>query len=273
MTDAQTLEPAVATPPPILVERRGAVAWLTLNRPGSANTIDVPLARAFREAIETLDADPAVRVLVLAGAGKMFCAGGDLTRFAHEAEDAASYVEGLICDLHAALKRLSTFHAPVIAAVHGAAAGAGLGLALAADLVVVEEGSRFVMAYTAAGLTPDGGSSWALTRAVGHRRALALTLLNRPVEAAEALELGLATEVVPKGRLQARVSALAETLAAGPTGAFVEARRLIRGAGHAGYSDQLDAEAFSIVTAFRTPDGQEGVRAFAERRPPAFRGR
>lgn len=273
MTDASTVDIAADVAGPILVERRGAVAWLTLNRPASANSIDGPLARAFRQAVEDLDADPAVRVLVLGGAGRMFCAGGDLTSFAREGDGAADYVADLISDLHTALKRLATFHAPIISAVHGAAAGAGLGLALAADLVVVEEGSRFVMAYTAAGLTPDGGTSWALSRAVGLRRALALTLLNRTVEAPEALNLGLATEVAPKGRLQARVTALADALAVGPTAAFVEARRLIRCAGHAAYADQLDAEAQSIVAAFRTPDGQEGVRAFAGRRQPVFKGR
>jgi len=272
MTNLSALDGSTNIGGEVLVERRGAIAWLTLNRPGAANSIDIPMARAFRRAVEQLDADPDVRVLVLAGAGKMFCAGGDLTSFAREGAGSADYVERLIADLHAALNRLTAFHAPVIAAVHGSAAGAGFGLALAADLVLVEEGCRFVMAYTAAGLTPDGGTSWALSRALGTRRALALTLLNCPVEAAEALELGLVTEVVSKGMLVARVSALAETLAVGPTSAFVEARLLIRNAGHTAYRDQLDAEARSIVAAFRTLDGQEGVQAFADRRRPSFKG-
>lgn len=272
MSEASILE-AGSGGGPVLVARRGAVAWLTLNRPASGNAIDAPLARAFREAIEDLDADSSVRALVLAGSGRLFCVGGDLTSFAGEGRQAAAYVEGLIADLHAALERLAAFRAPVIAAVQGAAAGAGLGLALAADIVIAEDGARFVMAYTAAGLTPDGGTSWALTRAVGLRRALALTLMNRTVEAAEALNLGLVTEVAGEGELTARVSDLAERLASGPTSAFVEARRLIRSAADAGYAGQLEAEAASIVAAFRTADGMEGVRAFAERRPATFRGR
>lgn len=262
---------AIATvEPPVLVRCTGAVATLTLNRPDAGNSIDAPLARAFRDAIFRLDADSGVRVLVIEGAGRMFCAGGDLSSFAREGQGAARYVKGLIADLHAGLLQLSQFHAPVIAAVHGAAAGAGLGLALASDMVVADDTSRFVMAYTRSGLTPDGGTSWALPRAVGLRQALALTLLNRTLTAAEALAAGLITEVVPAGALGARIATLSRDLAAGPTAAFTAARRLLRDGAIASYADHLAAEATGIVNAFATPEGLEGVRAFTERRAPVF---
>lgn len=248
------------------------VAWLTLNRPHAANTIDAPMASALHAAIGALNGDKRVRALVLSGAGKMFCAGGDLQRFAKEGDAAPAYIEALIADFHASLLLLEDFRAPVIAAVHGATAGAGLGLALTADIVIAAESSRFVMAYTRAGLTPDGGTSWILPHLVGLRRALELTLLNRTLNAEEALGFGLITEVVPDTALEARASALAGELARGPTGAYVSARRLLRHAHHVDYATHLDAEAAAIVASFETKDGLEGVRAFRDRRAPSFNG-
>jgi 2-(1,2-epoxy-1,2-dihydrophenyl)acetyl-CoA isomerase len=258
--------------PLVLVSRSGGVAWLTLNRPGAANTIDAPMAAAFRRAVAELNADASVRALVISGAGKMFCAGGDLQRFAAEAGDAAEYVKRLVDDFHGALKLLEDFRAPVITAVHGAAAGAGMGLALTADIVVAAESSRFVMAYTRAGLTPDGGTSWVLPHLVGLRRALELTMLNRAIEAKEALSFGLITEIAADADVAARARAIAEELAAGPTKAYVSARRLLRYAHANDYAGHLDAEAAAIESSFRTQDGLEGVRAFSERRAPSFRG-
>lgn len=256
----------------LLLRLEDGVAWLTLNRPHAANTIDRPMAAALRATITSLNEDPNVRALVIAGAGKMFCAGGDLQRFAKEEDGAAAYVEALIKDFHAALALLENFRAPVITAVHGAAAGAGMGLALTADIVIAAESSRFVMAYTRAGLTPDGGTSWILPHLIGLRRALELTLLNRTLTAAEALEFGMITEAVSESRLDERVGELAREMARGPTGAYVSARRLLRHAHHTDYASHLNAEAAAIVASFGTDDGLEGVRAFRERRPPSFNG-
>lgn len=257
---------------PLRLRIEDGVAWLTLNRPHAANTIDAPMAAAFRAAIAELNEDERVRALVLSGAGKMFCAGGDLQRFAKEAEKAPAYIEGLIRDLHAGLAMLETFRAPIIAAVHGAAAGAGMGLALTADIVIAAENSRFVMAYTRSGLTPDGGTSWILPHLVGLRRALELTLLNRTLTAAEALEFGMITEVTAEDKLDTRVLDLAQELARGPTRAYVSARRLLRQAHYNDYASHLKAEAAAIVGSFETKDGLEGVRAFRERRTPSFDG-
>jgi 2-(1,2-epoxy-1,2-dihydrophenyl)acetyl-CoA isomerase len=257
---------------PVLVRRDGAVAFLTLNRPESGNSIDAPLALEFRTVMQDLHGDRTVRALVIEGVGKMFCAGGDLASFAREDRAAARYVDGLIQDLHAALELLASFHAPVIAAVHGAAAGAGVGLALAADLVIAGASSRFVMAYTRSGLTPDGGTSWLLPRLVGLRRALELTLLNPTLTAAEALDLRMVSEVVPDKEVGPRAHELATLLAAGPTTAYATARRLLRDALQADYREHLASEAASIVGSFATEDGLEGVRAFHERRRPTFHG-
>lgn len=264
-------EPSVADDI-LRIRVEAGVAWLTLNRPHAANTIDAPMAAALRAAIAQLNDDQRVRVLVLAGEGKMFCAGGDLQRFAKENDNAPAYIESLIRDLHAGLVMLENFRAPVIAAVHGAAAGAGIGLALAADIVIAAENSRFVMAYTRSGLTPDGGTSWILPHLVGLRRALELTLLNRTLTAAEALEFGMITEVTDNDKLDSRVLELALDLARGPTRAYVNARRLLRQAHINSYASQLAAEAAAIVSSFETKDGLEGVRAFRERRTPSFDG-
>lgn len=257
---------------PILLRRSGSVAWLTFNRPHVANAIDAPLAAAFRETIAELNQDRDVRALVLCGAGKAFCAGGDLKRFAQEADGAPHYIERLIHDFHIGLETLADFHAPVVAAVNGAAAGAGLGLALSADIVIAGEGSRFVMAYTRAGLTPDGGTSWILPHLVGLRRALELTLMNRPLSASEAMDFGMISEVVPDADVEQRAGSIADSFATGPTAAFATARRLLRQALRSDYACHLKAEAESIVGSFRTDDGQEGVRAFRDRRAPVFNG-
>ncbi len=265
-------EPPGETDSPVLTHRDGAVAFLTLNRPAAANTIDAPLANAFLEAVTALQGAAEVRALVIRGAGPRFCGGGDLVSFSRQDAQASAYVDGLIHDLHAALVILAEFHAPIITAVHGAAAGGGLGLALAGDLVLASQSCRFVMAYTRAGLTPDGGTSWLLPRLVGARRALDLTFLNRTLDAGEALALGLISEVTADDALAGRAEALARQLAEGPTAAFATARGLLRGASPAEFAAHLEREAASIVQSFRTADGLEGVRAFHEHRPPAFRG-
>jgi len=271
--EAATLEATgVGVAAPVLVRREDAVAYLTLNRPEAANSIDATLAKAFRSAMSDLHGDGAVRALVIEGAGEIFCAGGDVVSFADENGAAARYVEGLIADLHAGLELLSSFHAPIVAAVRGAAAGAGLGLALGADIVVAGQSARFLMAYAGLGLTPDGGTSWMLPRVVGLRRALELTFLNTTLSADEALRMGLITEVRPDDGVTARVYGLAKELAAGPTAAFAATRRLMRGSTQSDYATQLRHEAAQIVGSFSTDDGLEGVRAFSERRPPVFHG-
>ena len=250
----------------------GGIARLTLNRPAGSNAINDELARAFRHAVAELSECTDVRAVILAGQGKTFCVGGDLKSFAAEGSNAPNYVHDIIANFHAGLLQLVNLPAPVVAGVQGAAAGAGLGLALAADIVVAAKDAKFVMAYTNAGVTPDGGTTWILPRLVGLHRALDLTLRNRVLSAEEAFQLGLVAEVCAPAKLNARVAEIAAALADGPTNAFAQAKRLLRQSFHTDLHTQLEAEGQTVVASFATADGQEGARAFSERRQPKFHG-
>lgn len=251
---------------------RDGVAHLTLNRPAAANSITVELARDLMEATLRCDEDRAVRAVVLAGAGRMFCGGGDLKTFAGKGADLPHYLKQVTTYLHAAVSRLTRMNAPVIAAVQGSAAGAGMSLACAADLVLAADGAKFTMAYTRAGLTPDGSSTYFLSRIVGLRRALELTLTNRVLTAAEALALGIVTRVVPEAQLLDEARAMAAAFAAGPTQAFGMSKRLQ----HAGWTGtletQMELETRAIADVARGRDAREGIAAFVEKRPPKFTG-
>jgi 2-(1,2-epoxy-1,2-dihydrophenyl)acetyl-CoA isomerase len=211
--------------------------------------------------------------VLLSGSGARFCGGGDVKAFAAAGDGLTELVRTLLPSLHAAIGMLVRGDAPVVAAVHGSAAGAGLGLVCASDLVIAAESTKFVMAYTAVGLTPDGSSSWFLPRIVGLKRALELTLTNRVLTAQEALELGIVTRVVPDADVHDAAEQLAAQLATGPTLAFGTAKRLL----HTSLEDTLEThlarEADGIVRATTTHDGREGVAAFAEKRPPEFLGK
>jgi 2-(1,2-epoxy-1,2-dihydrophenyl)acetyl-CoA isomerase len=257
----------------ITLERRDGVATLTLNRPNAANSIDIPLARELMDAAIACDDDPEVRAVILTGAGSMFSAGGDLRSFAAAGSGISSRLKELTAYLHAAISRLARMDAPVIAAVNGMAAGAGFSLAVAADLAVASETAGFVMAYTNAGLVPDGSSTFFLPRRIGDRRARELMLTNRRLSAAEALEWGIVNQVVPADQLTATAAKLAQTLAAGPTRSFGAVKTLLNAAFENGLETQMELEARAIAAASIGPDGQEGIHAFLEKRKPAFRGR
>lgn len=248
---------------------RDGVAHLTLNRPDAANGINLELARDLMSATLAIAADPDARVVLLTGAGKMFCGGGDVKGFAAE-DDLPTYLRETLGPLHGAITNLVRGDAPVVAAVQGSAAGAGMGLVGASDLVVAAESTKFVMAYTGIGFTPDGSSSWFLPRLVGLRRALELTFTNRVLSAAEALEWGLITQVVPDDGLHDAAAALATKLAAGPPWALTAAKRLLHTSLEETLETHLAREAEAISAASGTPDGIEGVAAFVEKRKPAF---
>ena len=180
--------------------------------------------------------------------------------------------DDIVTSLHVAVRGLAALRAPVVAAVQGSAAGAGLALVAGADLVVAAESAKLVMAYTAIGLTPDGGSTWFLERLVGRQRALELVLTNRVLTAAEACAWGIVTRVVPDRDLTAEAETLVATLAAGPTHAFGAAKRLLAAAPRASLAEQLDDEGWEIVRASGSSDAVEGVAAFAEKRRPTFGG-
>jgi 2-(1,2-epoxy-1,2-dihydrophenyl)acetyl-CoA isomerase len=248
----------------------GGVARLTLNRPDAGNALDPPTAAALAAHATELEARDDVRAVVLTGAGKAFCVGGDLRFMADAGDDAERAVRALATDFHAALESLARLDAPVITAVNGVAAGGGMSMAIAGDLVLAAESARFTMAYTAAGLAPDGGSTWLLPRLVGLRRATELMLLNERLSAAQALELGLVTRVVPDAELAAAAGELAAQLAAGATRAYGEVKRLLRTSATTSFSDQLVEEATTIGRCAGSPHGREGIAAFLEKRAPSF---
>jgi len=251
------------------LEVKAGVAELVLARPEAANTVNLALAQDLETVVGAIADDASVGAVLLRGEGRLFCGGGDLKSFAKE-PDLPGHLEAVTRHLHAALRQMADLDAPVVAAVQGSAAGAGLGLVCAADLVVAAESTSFVMAYTKLGLTPDGSSSWYLTRAVGLRRALELTLTNRILTAAEALDWGLVNRVVPDDEVETAARALAEQLAAGPTGAFGRAKRLLAAAEHNDLTAQLALETATLCRSAASPEASEGIQAFLEKRAANF---
>jgi len=245
------------------------LARLTLDHPESANAIDLTFAMEF-EAAALECAERGARAVLITATGKQFCVGGDLKSFAHS-DDLATTLDEVTTRLHAGIASLVESDAPVVAAVHGAVAGAGFGLVMAADVAIAAEGSTFLMAYTKIGLTPDGATSWYLPRLVGLRRALDLTLTNRSLDAREALEWGIISRVVDEDA-EGAAEVLAREFAGGPTGAYGAAARLLRTSEHVTLVDHLARESEQMTARARTHDGPEGVASFLERRAGDFVG-
>src|SRR5580658_5097643 len=243
-----------------------------LNRKDSGNAINLQMAMDLLAAAMTCARNAAVRAVVLSGAGRNFCFGGDLRAMASRDDAGGDYIRELTTYLHAAISHFVRMDPPVIAAVNGTAAGAGVGLVAMADLALCGRSSRFNLAYTAVGLTPDGGTSYLLPRIIGAKRAMELLLLNRTLPAAEALSWGLVNEVVADEQLQARALELAAQLAQGPVGAFGATKRLVAHSLGA-FESQMVIESESIAAHAGSADGREGIEAFLEKRPPQFTGK
>jgi 2-(1,2-epoxy-1,2-dihydrophenyl)acetyl-CoA isomerase len=257
----------------VQVETRGGVALVTLNRPDAANTLNLESAMDLLAAAMTCGRNPSVRAVVLTGAGKQFCFGGDLRGMAARggAVERYGYLRELTGYMHSAISHFVRMDAPVIAAVNGTAAGAGVGLVAMADLAVCGRGSKFSMAFTGVGLTPDSGTSFFLPRTIGVKRSMELMLLNRPLTATEALEWGLVNSVVDDNDVLEEALKLAERLAAGATQAFGKTKRLMA-ASIAGLESQMVLESETIAAQAMAPEGEEGIHAFLEKRKPDFPG-
>jgi 2-(1,2-epoxy-1,2-dihydrophenyl)acetyl-CoA isomerase len=256
--------------PALQIEREGAVVTLRFNRPKTLNAIDIPMAQAFLSTVRTLAQDSSIRAIVLCGAGRGFMAGGDLATLRADPNQGA---RELIGPLHEAITLLSRMDAPLIAQVHGVAAGAGLSLMLQADFVIAAEGTRFSLAYANIGASCDVGASWALPRLVGLRRALEIAMLGETLTAADAARLGLVNRVAPAAELEAEVKAFAQRLASGPTVAFGQLRRLMRESFSRDLPAQLDAEAAGFLKCAATDDFKTGIDAFYAKQPALFTGR
>lgn len=264
---------AVPPSPPILLHVAEGIARIRFNRPEVLNALDEPTILAWKAAVDQVAADDSVRVVVLSGEGRAFLAGGDVGRF-HAAGAEAPHVAAAIIDpFHQTMLALAGLPAPVIASVQGAVAGAGLSVALAADLVVAADDAKFTMAYTRIGTTPDGSGTFSLPRIVGLRKAMELTLLSDLVDAAEALRLGLVNKVVPLADLSRETDLLAARLVNGPTAAYGRVKHLLRSSFSHTLSEQLHAEREAFVASAGTRDFAEGAAAFVAKRPPRFEGR
>jgi 2-(1,2-epoxy-1,2-dihydrophenyl)acetyl-CoA isomerase len=253
-------------------EIRDGVAHLTLNRPKAANALDLAMVRELVEVAKACDHDPAIRAVLLTGAGRMFCAGGDLRSFAAAEGSIPELVREVADTLHKALSIFARMNAPVVAAVNGVAAGAGMSLVCHADMAIAAESAKFTMAYTAAGLTPDGSSTFFLPRILGRRRAVELMLTNRRLSAAEAAEWDIVNRVVPDDELMAEAEALAKQLASGPTRAYGGIKKLMVASATNDLETQMDLETDFISAMTETKDGLEGMNAFLEKRSPDFTG-
>jgi 2-(1,2-epoxy-1,2-dihydrophenyl)acetyl-CoA isomerase len=250
------------------------IGRLTLNRPEAANGMSVPFLRALYDALMRCHSEPRLRVLVVSGAGPNFCAGGDIKDFASKGEGLPDYLREATSWLQISVSALMRLNAPVIAAVHGfAAGGGGFGLVCAADLVVAAESAKFLPGATRAGMAPDAGVSVTLPRLVGLRRAMNLVLTNPILSAEEALDIGLVNQVVPDAELTEAADRLAATLAAGAPLALAASKRLLWDGVGRSVETGLPDEARTVSELSGTADAREGLAAVIERRRPVFTGR
>jgi 2-(1,2-epoxy-1,2-dihydrophenyl)acetyl-CoA isomerase len=258
--------------PLVRVEIAGGIANLRLNRPDRLNALDFPMAEALVAAVTQVEHDTSVKVVTLTGEGRAFMAGGDVSVFHKAGDSAPQEIARLIELFHQIVRCIRRMKPPVICGVQGAVAGGGLGLALACDIVIAADNASFVPAYTRLGTSPDGGTTWSITRLIGQRHALEWIMLGDPINAEGAAEIGLINRVVATERLTEEVNALAQHITAGPAFAFASVKRLVYQATGASFDEQLEAERDAFVAAAGTKDFREGVAAFFERRPAKFGG-
>ncbi len=265
---------ALVTEGPVLLDIADGIARIRLNRPDAANAVDADLLRVLHEVVLRCHADPTVRVVVLSGEGRNFCAGGDVKTFAAKGEELPDYLREATAWLQLATAALIQLKAPVIAQVQGfAAGGAGFGFVCAADLVVAGEGARLFSGAVRVGMAPDAGTTVTLSRIVGLRRALDLLLTNPTLSAAEALDLGIVSRVVPDVDLAATVDALAADLAAMPPLGLAATKRLVWDGLGSTVAERLPEEARVVSELSGTADSREALAAVIERRAGVYEGR
>ncbi len=256
----------------LLYDVADGVATITFNRPDAANAMSPLCAREINLVSLEVEADPDVRAVVITGNGKMFCAGGDLGAFHAAGANARTLMLEMTGDLHVGISRLTRNDAPVIGAINGTAAGAGFSMVMLCDLAISAASAVYTMAYTNAGLSPDGSSTYFMPRKIGDRRARELMLTNRVLQAEEALDWGIVNQVVPDDQLMDETMKLARKIANGPTLAFGQVKALLNSSFDQSLETQMELEARAISGLVGSADGQEGLEAFLNKRKPEFKG-
>jgi len=259
---------------PLLTEVAEGIGTIILNRPQELNVLDTAMGAGLARATRGLAEDPGVRCVVIRGAGDNFMAGGDIRHFRHcldlSPEDRRAAIASEIDAVHESIVNIHRSPKPVIASVRGACAGFGVSLMAACDLAIAAEDSVLSLAYVRIGISPDGGSTWSLARAVGTRRAAELALLGDRLTPRQACDYGLINWVVPTPELEARTFELARRLARGPVHALANTKSLLQAGVSATLEDQLRAEKERFLNGVLGPEFDEGVRAFLEKRPARF---
>lgn len=260
----------------VLLEKRGAVALVTLDRPRALNAFDQPMASALLRVLDDIAQDTSIRAVLIVANGKYFCAGGDVRWFHQlsqtDRETRLASFEELVVTVHSIIEAIMLLRRPVVAAVQGGASGFGISLMAACDFVLSTPASTFSSAYINLGATPDGGATWLLPRLMGIRQARELILLSEHFDGEKALTLNLINRLVQPDSLLAESLQLAERLAAGPTLAYGQVKRLLAQSFETNLPQQLKSEQYSFMEAVETRDFAEGVTAFVTRRKGSFVG-
>jgi 2-(1,2-epoxy-1,2-dihydrophenyl)acetyl-CoA isomerase len=256
----------------VLAQRQGNLLAITLNRPGAYNALDLDMMQMLHAALVAAATDATIKGVLITGNGKAFCAGGDLKWISQQGEAAGAVLYRLAPQFHLSIVEIRRMQKPVVAAINGIAAGGGFSLALACDFRVLGESAVLRQAYTSSGLSMDGGGSFTLPRVVGLARALEILAFDEPIPATRALELGLATQVVPDEELLPAARAMLERIAATSLHSFGWSKKLMMESFHNILETQLELERQGISDCAAHTDGKEGIRAFVEKRKPAFPG-
>jgi 2-(1,2-epoxy-1,2-dihydrophenyl)acetyl-CoA isomerase len=259
----------------ILISKKNGVGTITLNRADKLNAFNDELTFSLQDALKEMEKDESVRAIVITGAGRGFCSGQDLQSrsISQEADQRPSLGDSIRRRYNPLVLKIRKMEKPIIAAVNGVAAGAGASLAFACDFRIVADNANFIQSFTKVGLVPDSGSTFMLPRLIGVTKAFELMLSADKLDAAEALRLGLVNKVVPADSVLAEATSLAERLAQGPTKAFGLTKRAVNRAVFSDIEELLEYEASLQEIAGRSDDFQEGVKAFIEKRQPAYTGK
>jgi len=257
----------------IILNIENGIATLTLNRPESYNALSLELAGELLEVVLECDENGSVKVLIITGAGKAFCAGGDVKEFHQNLDSASLYLKKLTSQLHKSIAKICRMPKPVIAAVNGVAAGGGFSLSLACDMTIAAESAKFVPAYSEIAASPDLGMTYFLPRILGNKKAFELALVRKQLSASEAKEWGLANQVVPDGTLRPEVMKIAEHLLGNSSSAIGATKKLFQLSWSQSLETQMENESEFIARAGSSRDFREGVAAFMERRKPRFDGK